>query len=73
MDLNLGKLLFVSGLGMAGLGLLVLLGGRLGLGRLPGDIVVRGENATFYFPVVTSIVLSIVMTLILWLVQSLRR
>lgn len=40
---------------------------KLGLGRLPGDIVVRRENFTFYFPVVTSLLLSVVGSLLLWL------
>lgn len=40
---------------------------RLGLGRLPGDIVVERENVTFYFPIATSILVSIVLTVIFWL------
>ncbi len=50
------------------MGLLVMLGAKLGLprlGRLPGDLVYRGKNSVFYFPVVTSILLSIVLTLVL--------
>ena len=48
-------------------GLLVTIGGRFfGLGRLPGDIIVRRQNFTFYFPVVTSIVLSVILTLVMW-------
>jgi hypothetical protein len=42
---------------------------HLPLGRLPGDIVYRGKNTTFYFPLATSIVLSIVISLILWLLN----
>jgi len=55
------------------LGVIILLVGllwpvlqKLGLGRLPGDIIIRREGFTFYFPIVTSIVVSIVLTLILW-------
>lgn len=58
----MGKLLFVVGLVIAGLGLAVMAG--VPLGRLPGDIVIRRGNATFYFPIVTSIVVSIILTLL---------
>ena len=47
-------------------GLLVTFAGPRGLGRLPGDIVVRRGNFTLYFPLVTSIVLSIVLSLLMW-------
>ena len=58
----MGKLIFVAGVIIAGIGLLVMLG--LPLGRLPGDITLRRGNATFYFPVVTSILLSVLLTLL---------
>ena len=58
----MGKLLFIAGLIVAGIGLLVMAG--LPLGRLPGDITVRRGNATFYFPLVTSILLSVLLTLL---------
>jgi Protein of unknown function (DUF2905) len=58
----MGKLLLVSGLIIAAIGLLVMLG--LPLGRLPGDITLRRGNATFYFPVVTSILLSVLLSLL---------
>ena len=58
----MGKLLVIAGLIIAGLGLLVMAG--LPVGRLPGDITVRRGNATFYFPLVTSIVLSVLLTLL---------
>ena len=58
----MGKLLVVIGLVVAGLGVLIMLG--LPLGRLPGDIAVRRGNFSFYFPLTTSIVLSIVLTLL---------
>jgi hypothetical protein len=58
----MGKLLIVVGLGIAGLGVLVLLG--VPFGRLPGDISLRRGNMTFYFPLATSLVLSILLTLI---------
>ena len=59
---TVGKLLVVVGLAIAALGLLVMLG--LPFGRLPGDIVVRRGNFSFYFPLATSIILSILLTLI---------
>jgi hypothetical protein len=45
----------------------------LRLGRLPGDVVHRGENTTFYFPIVTSILLSVGLSLIFWLISHFRR
>lgn len=59
----MGKLLVVVGLIIAGVGVLVMLGAPLG--RLPGDLTFRRGNATFYFPLATSIVLSILLTLLL--------
>ena len=58
----MGKLLIVAGLGIAALGALMLLG--VPFGRLPGDISLRRGNFTFYFPLATSLVLSILLTLI---------
>ena len=58
----MGKLLVLIGLAIAGVGLLVMLG--VPFGRLPGDIAVRRGNFSFYFPLVTSIILSILLTLI---------
>ena len=58
----MGKTLVVVGLAIAGLGLVVMLG--VPIGRLPGDFYVRRGNVSFYFPLATSIVLSIILTLI---------
>lgn len=58
----MGKVLLFLGLGIAGLGLLMMLG--LPLFRLPGDFAVRRGNFSFYFPLATSIVLSILLTLL---------
>ena len=46
------------------IGLVLVVGGRLNLGRLPGDIVIKRENFTFYFPVMTGIILSILLSLL---------
>jgi Protein of unknown function (DUF2905) len=56
------KLLVLLGLAIAGFGLLMMLG--LPIGRLPGDIIVKRDNFSFYFPITTSIVLSIILTLV---------
>ena len=58
----MGKALVLVGLAIAGAGLLMMLG--LPLGRLPGDIAVKRDNFSFYFPITTSIILSIILTLI---------
>ncbi|HZQ69420.1 MAG TPA: DUF2905 domain-containing protein [Terriglobales bacterium] len=72
---GLGKLLVFVGVLIALVGLLMIVLARfnLPLGRLPGDIVYRGKNTTVYFPVVTSILLSVLLTLVLWVVGRLRR
>ncbi len=72
---ELGKMLILFGVILVAAGLMVLFLGRtnLPLGRLPGDIVYRGKNTTFYFPLATSIVLSVVLTLLFYFVGKLRR
>lgn len=65
--MNMQKFLLVLGGAILVLGLLWPWLSRLGLGRLPGDIVHEGENFRFYFPITTSIVVSLVVTLIFWL------
>ena len=63
---EIGRALLVAGGMLVALGLLLTLGGRLpGAGRLPGDVVYRKGQFTFYFPVVTCILLSVVATLLL--------
>ena len=69
---SLGKLLLVAGLAIAAVGGLLLLGDRfpwLRIGRLPGDLAVEREHVRFYFPLGTSIVLSLVVSLVLWLLS----
>ena len=63
----MGKVLLVAGLIIAALGALMMLG--LPLGRLPGDITIRRGNATFYFPIVTCLVLSVLFTLLMGLLR----
>jgi hypothetical protein len=68
---EIGKLLLVLGGILVVIGAGLLLAGRfhVPLGRLPGDIVVRGKNTVFYFPLVTSILVSVILSLILWLLS----
>jgi len=62
-----GKLLVIAGLVIAGIGLLMMVG--IPFGRLPGDIVIRKGSGTFYFPLATCVVLSIILTLLLSLLR----
>lgn len=64
----MGKLLVGVGVVTIIIGLALLLGSKFGLGRLPGDILIRRGNFTFYFPLVTSIIISILLTIILNLI-----
>lgn len=66
---GLGKLLLVLGGMIVLVGATLLLAGRfnLPLGRLPGDIVYRGKNTVFYFPLTTCIVISVLLSLLFWL------
>ncbi len=72
---DVGRLLLILGVALTAVGALLYFGGRLPfrLGRLPGDIVHRGEHTTFYFPIATSILLSIGLSLLVWLVSHFRR
>jgi hypothetical protein len=71
---DLGRMLvFVGGLLLV-FGLILILAGKVNLpiGRLPGDIVYRGKPTTFYFPLMTSIILSIILSLVLYFVNRMR-
>jgi hypothetical protein len=72
---EIGKVLLVIGIAIVGVGALLLFGARLPfrLGRLPGDIVVQGRNGSFYFPIVTCIIVSLGLTLLMWIVNLFRR
>lgn len=71
---GIGRMLILLGVVMVVLGALLTLGGKLDLplGRLPGDIVYRGKNSVFYFPLATSILISLVLSLILYLARRWR-
>jgi hypothetical protein len=66
---EMGRLLLIVGGIIMLLGVVLIFAGRVNLpfGRLPGDIVYRGKHTTFYFPLATSILLSLILSLIVWL------
>jgi DUF2905 family protein len=73
---QLGKFLVVLGVVLVVVGLLVMAGSRvswLGFGRLPGDIAYKRRNFQFYFPLATCLVLSVALSLVVWLVSFLTR
>jgi H+/Cl- antiporter ClcA len=71
---DLGKVLVFAGVIaiVAGIALLLLGRANIPLGRLPGDIVYRGKNTTLYFPLATSILISVVLSLVLYLIGRFR-
>ena len=72
---DLGKVLVFLGAAIVVVGLMFVLLGRtnLPIGRLPGDIVYRGKNTTFYFPLATSIVVSVVLSILMYVIGRLRK
>lgn len=76
MPFHLGKMLVVAGVVLVALGLLIMAGSKisfLGLGRLPGDIVYKSKHGFFYFPIVTCVILSLLFTVVLWLISFFGR
>jgi hypothetical protein len=73
--MELGKLLVVLGLSLAVAGATLMLLGRMNfpLGRLPGDFTYHGKNTTVYFPLATSLVVSVVLSILLYVVSRWRR
>jgi hypothetical protein len=73
--MELGKLLVVFGAMLVVVGIVVMLLGRMNfpLGRLPGDFLYRGKNTTVYFPLATSVVVSVVLSILVWVVSRWRR
>lgn len=68
---GIGKALIIIGLVIAALGAVLTLAGRVPwLGRLPGDIYIKKDNFTFFFPLATSILLSVFLSLIFWLLRK---
>ena len=73
--MELGKLLILLGVTLVVVGAVVMLLGRMSLplGRLPGDFLYRGKNTTVYFPLATSVVVSVVLTILLYVIGRWRR
>jgi hypothetical protein len=74
--LQLGKFLVVGGIALVVLGLMVMAGAKfpsLGLGRLPGDITYKGKHFQLYFPIATCVVVSVIATIVLWVISLLTR
>ena len=69
---NMGKLLIVTGIILIIAGLIFHFGKGLPIGKLPGDIHIKRESFSFYFPLTTSILLSVILTIILYLVNKFR-
>lgn len=72
---EVGKFVIVVGFVLVAAGALLLFGAKLPfrLGRLPGDIAVQGRHGSFYFPIVTCILVSLALTLVMWIVNFFRR
>jgi hypothetical protein len=72
---EMGRLLIILGVALVVIGGVVMLLGRTGLplGRLPGDFLYRGKNTTFYFPLASSILISVVLSIVLFLIGRLKR
>lgn len=68
---NVGKILILAGLSLILIGVILLFAGKIPfLGRLPGDIYVKKENFTFYFPLATGLLISLILSLIFWLLSK---
>lgn len=65
----MGKVLILAGVLLVAVGLIVLAAQRFGLGRLPGDIVIERDGFTLYIPLATSLIVSLGLTLLLWLLS----
>jgi Protein of unknown function (DUF2905) len=72
---EMGRILVALGVALVVIGGIIMLLGRTGvpLGRLPGDFLYRGKNTTFYFPLASSIVISIVLSVVLFLIGRMKR
>jgi hypothetical protein len=71
--MGMGRILIITGILFLLAGLLVSVGGRLPLrlGRLPGDIYIQGKNSSIFIPITTCILLSVVLSLVLWIFRRL--
>ena len=62
---HMGKILILMGIILLIFGVIIILGGKIGLGKLPGDIFIKKGNFTFFFPIVSSLIISLILTIIL--------
>jgi DUF2905 family protein len=69
LDRDMSRFLIILGLGILLIGIIWAVAEKAGIGRLPGDLVIRRDNFTFYFPIMTCILLSLVISLVMWLFQ----
>ncbi len=68
---SIGKILIFSGIALVVIGLILVLGDKIPwIGRLPGDIIIKRDKFTFYFPLMTSIIISIILTLLFYLFRK---
>jgi len=72
---NIGRFLMLAGIGLFLIGAVLFLAAKFGLplGRLPGDIYIKNENGSFYFPVTTSLLVSVILSILLNIVGRLLR
>ena len=70
---QIGKILILAGLCIAGMGVLIVVLGKFGLFKLPGDLEFGSRNWKVYIPIASSIVLSVILTLIFWLINYFKR
>ncbi len=72
---EMGRMLVMVGVALVVIGGIIMLLGRTGLpfGRLPGDVLYRGKNTTFYFPLASSILISVVLSIVLFLIGRMKR
>jgi hypothetical protein len=68
-----GKLILMTGIVISAIGILIILLSKTGLFRLPGDVHLEGKNWKVYFPVVTCLVISVVMTVTFWIINHFRK
>ena len=68
-----GKYILVTGIVISIIGIIFIFLGKMGLFRLPGDIELEGKNWKIYFPIISCIIISIVLTIILWIISFFRK
>lgn len=68
-----GKYILITGIVISFIGIVFIFLGKMGLFRLPGDIELEGKNWKIYFPIISCITISIILTIILWIISFLRK